>query len=150
MNKSKWIIIGIIAVAVYAYYDEAKQKEAFKNEQLMKAIQQAVQQQQSAPQTSSSGERLLDKSSAGYYYGPVSSSPTIEVGSNNDITPSSSSNTMSRSEQLELKHRMERDLESETKAAEMASRSDASMNDIRYYQHVRDRNNKLYGSGSSR
>ena len=45
---------------------------------------------------------------------------------------------------------MERDLDAEAKALEMASRHDASMSDIRYYHELHSINEKRYGSGSSR
>ena len=161
MNKSKWIIIGIIALAVYAYYDDAKQKDAYDDakqkdalrlERATNAMHELMQQQQqqSVPQSSRSGERLIDQSSAGYYDGPVPYTPNIDYGDDDDVTPSSSNGTMTRSEQLKLKHRMERDLEAEAKALEMASRHDASMSDIRYYHEMHRINEKRYGSGSSR
>lgn len=152
MNKSKWIIIGIIALAVYAYYDDAKQKDALRLERATNAMHELMQQQQqqSVPQSSRSGERLIDQSSAGYYDGPVPYTPNIDYGDDDDVTPSSSNGTMTRSEQLKLKHRMERDLEAESKALEMASRHDASMSDIRYYHELHSINEKRYGSGSSR
>lgn len=152
MNKFKWLILGIIALVVYAYYDDSKQKEARNIERATNAIQEMMQQQQqqSVPQSSRSGERLIDQSSAGHYDGPVPYTPNIDNGDDDDVTSSSSKGTMTRSEQLKLKHRAERDIKSEYKAAEMASRRDASMSDIRYYNEMHRLNEKRYGSGSSR